>query len=584
MNKKTKTLILSIVVTLILLLTFTVTYAAFVYRQTGEDNHQLVLGDIYMHYNETNQLKMEYAMPSTGVKKISFYTPNPVMQTEESGTGVLGKCENLLESTTFDEGTTATTFCQGNGTMNGYDINFLGHMFIQMQDTRLLEDEIFLKKDIYSAEIVLNPAMQTDESGTGVLGKCENFSESIIFDEGTTATTFCQGTGTSDGKTLFEAANEDDIMLSLFLSYEFLVSKTDLSYFEFTISGKNTYKQKDIWYDVVLNHGDVPEGKLEENRINDEFLRFALFEVNGENQKNIFNNRSYSSLENKRIHVETIPKNTTEEINKTYRLYMWIDDSVVIGNVNEDYTMEEWKDVFASIKVSVTGEFNEKELQLEYEHKYDVTEESCFTTGTQITFYHNNNMTTSQLQTCVEIMNETEIVAAKLEGETVESFCEGKGTIYGYTFQDLLDIGFFTDDQLQNLGENEIVSAAETIYISGYAKTCGSDVVIPKTINNKNVTLIEERAFSNKELTSVVIPNTVINLERLSFANNKLTSVIFEENSSLKEIRIYAFTGDIQQITEVTIPNTVIYLDCNAFNSDVIIHKNENLVCFSEHD
>ncbi|MBQ8472809.1 MAG: leucine-rich repeat protein, partial [Bacilli bacterium] len=493
--------------------------------------------------------KMENAMPSTGVKKIYFYTPNPVMQTEESGTGVLGKCENLFGSEDYDEGTTATTFCQGTGTMDGYDINFLGHMLILSEgDTLLLEEEIFLKKDIYSAEIVLNPAMQTDESGTGVLGKCENLLGSEDYDEGTTATTFCQGTGTSNGKTIFEKANENDIMLSLFLSYEFLVSKTDLPYFEFTISGKNTYKQKDIWYDVVLNHGDVPEGKLEENRINDESLRFALLEVNGENQKNIFNNRSYSSLENKRIHVETIPKNTMNEINKTYRLYMWIDDSVVIGNVNEDYTTEEWKDVFASIKVSVTGDFNEK----------NYTDESCFETQVVSNYIHNSNITEDQINTCVSYISDK---ISLYEEENYEAYCAGTGTGNGATLENGLKRGWqFTDDDVIYLLENNIIlKSNDSIAITDYDESCGSDVIIPNKINGYEVTEIVDSAFNDKNIKSVILPNT------------------------MKVIRGNAFTDN--QILSVKIPSSVSYLSCHAFymfQETVTIEKEENLVCVED--
>jgi len=134
------------------------------------------------------------------------------------------------------------------------------------------------------------------------------------------------------------------------------------NYFEFTVDGKNTTTNKDIIYDIVLSHGDVPQGKTETNRIDDKFLKFRLVEVISNNETEILNNKSYDDLTSKRIHVETIPKNTTSQVTHTYRLYMWIGDEVVIGNINQDYTESEWSNLFASIKVNVSGDFTEKEV------------------------------------------------------------------------------------------------------------------------------------------------------------------------------------------------------------------------------
>ena len=47
-------------------------------------------------------------------------------------------------------------------------------------------------------------------------------------------------------------------------------------YFEFTVDGKNTNSKYDIYYDINLLRGDVPEGKEEANRILDKFIKFRL--------------------------------------------------------------------------------------------------------------------------------------------------------------------------------------------------------------------------------------------------------------------------------------------------------------------
>ena len=131
-------------------------------------------------------------------------------------------------------------------------------------------------------------------------------------------------------------------------------------YFEFTIDGKNTYKDKDIWYEIVLTKGNDQTGKT---RIKDNLLKFRLTTISNGVETELLNNKSYDDLTSKRIYVDTINKNTTTEITRTYRLYMWVSSDTKIGNVNQDYTMEEWNNVYASIKVKVTGDFNKKRVE-----------------------------------------------------------------------------------------------------------------------------------------------------------------------------------------------------------------------------
>ena len=48
------------------------------------------------------------------------------------------------------------------------------------------------------------------------------------------------------------------------------------SFFEFTIDGKNTTTNKDIWYEIILKHGDDITVKT---RIKDNLLKFTLTET-----------------------------------------------------------------------------------------------------------------------------------------------------------------------------------------------------------------------------------------------------------------------------------------------------------------
>ncbi len=126
-------------------------------------------------------------------------------------------------------------------------------------------------------------------------------------------------------------------------------------YFEFTIKGKNTNKKYNIIYDINLNYGDNIENKI---RIQDRFLKFRLVEVINNEETELLNDKSYLSIDNKRIYVSTINKETNNEVTKTYRLYVWIDKGVVIGNTDySDYSISDWNKIYGSVKVSVTGDF-----------------------------------------------------------------------------------------------------------------------------------------------------------------------------------------------------------------------------------
>ena len=67
------------------------------------------------------------------------------------------------------------------------------------------------------------------------------------------------------------------------------------------------------------------------------------------------------------------------------------------------------------------------------------------------------------------------------------------------------------------------------VIITGFS---GSErnIVIPSTLQNIPVTLIDFRAFENRQLTSVVIPDSVIDIRSNAFANNQLTNVTFSNN------------------------------------------------------
>ena len=396
---KNKKLIIMLSVITILVLTLGVSFAIFTYNNESVKNSSLVVGDIYMHYNETNQIKMDNAVPTNP------YIVNPIMATQEytkGGTNELSKCADAFVDA-FISSERATTLCKDTNTLQQvYDLGELDQM--NLTDT-------FVQENI-------------------------------------------------------------------------LTINSSRPYFEFTVDGKNTTTDKDIWYEVVLSKGDDITGKT---RIKDNLLKFSLTETKDNKETIVFNDRSYNDLTNKRIWVNTINKNTTSEVNITYRLYMWISNDTVIGNVDQDYTIEEWKNIFASIKVGVSGDFNEK---------YIIPETSCFTTK---------------------------------ENET------------GLTIID-------------------------------YNKNCEKKIIIPQTINNKNVTKIGEGAFRYKNLMNIVIPDSVTTIGEVSFANNQLTNV--EIPSSVTTIGRYAFAYN--QLTNVEIPSSVTTIESGTFDNNKISNVNIN--------
>ena len=159
--------------------------------------------------------------------------------------------------------------------------------------------------------------------------------------------------------------NTDAINLSnVFpLSKEKARSRTD-NFITFTVSGLNTTTNKDIWYEIRLNEGDSENGKI---RAKAEDLRFDLSEIdkNGD-ELLLVDAMSYAELNEKSILVNVVDRNTTTEDQKTYKLRMWLSEDVIISDTLEgaDYTTSDFANSYASAKVSVYGDFVEKELSI----------------------------------------------------------------------------------------------------------------------------------------------------------------------------------------------------------------------------
>ena len=141
--------------------------------------------------------------------------------------------------------------------------------------------------------------------------------------------------------------------------------------FEFTITGRNTSKYP-IYYEIDLLDGGVITGKdASSTKILPEHVMIYL-EKDG---VPVIEGQTYADFNNRRIYVETVSANQETNIEHKYVLRMWIDENVTISDTdpNADYTTTEWNDSYASLKVRVVGDFEEKKLPIYLAEKIEET-------------------------------------------------------------------------------------------------------------------------------------------------------------------------------------------------------------------
>lgn len=101
----------------------------------------------------------------------------------------------------------------------------------------------------------------------------------------------------------------------------------------------------------------------------------------------------------------------------------------------------------------------------------------------------------------------------------------------------------------------------DTAMVIGCNNSCPTNLTVPSTIDDLVVTRIGERAFHDKQLVSVTIPNTITSIGAGAFLDNQLTTVIIPE--SVTAIEGAAFAKN--QLVDATIPEGVVRIGIAAF-------------------
>jgi hypothetical protein len=134
------------------------------------------------------------------------------------------------------------------------------------------------------------------------------------------------------------------------------------------------------------------------------------------------------------------------------------------------------------------------------------------------------------------------------------------------------------EEIIENVFEDNYINVFETDGNGSIISYNGNEttLIIPAIINGEKIITIGERAFREKGLTEVTIPDTVTHIYNSAFYRNKLTSINLPNN--IVYIGNFAFAEN--NLTGIIIPDSVIALGVGVFNENRLAYVilSENIV------
>ena len=174
------------------------------------------------------------------------------------------------------------------------------------------------------------------------------------------------------------------------------------------------------------------------------------------------------------------------------------------------------------------------------------------------TYEFNSSVGSTEINDCVDYFTNTMGWTVDTNnGETMQAFCSGTGTMWGQTFQEQLNYNNFDSSNLEYFVSHDIVNRED------------------HNVPNSKVVMLEGEyddyleadrgVFMNKGITSIKLPNTLVEIGSYSFDGNQLTSVVIP--AGINTIRSNAFSRN--QITSLSLPDNIgsIYPQAFAYNN-----------------